>query len=111
MIVTIAIIALIAGFALALAAFGTCLLMGALELLRVSKEQMLTAVSERVRAERETASAKAEQAVIARAIESNSLPWFPKTDKLEARYENEAIDKMENPSFYADVVEGLGGTR
>lgn len=45
------------------------------------------------------------------AIESNSLPWYAKNDKLEARFEADALDKLDNPQVdYQDVVAGLGGT-
>lgn len=44
------------------------------------------------------------------AIETSSLPWFPKNDRLEARFEADAMDKMENPVVSWDSIPGLGGT-
>lgn len=64
--------------------------------------------SRRKLAEEDAKAARLEVKAAATAIETGSLPWFPKTEKLEARYENEALDRLENPSFYSDAVDGLG---
>jgi hypothetical protein len=42
------------------------------------------------------------------AIEANALPWVPKSELLEHRYENEALDKLENPSISWDTVPDIG---
>lgn len=110
-ILAITIAALIAGGAIGVGVLGGVLAILALELLKTAKEQMLTAVSHRVISEERARQAELASSAVAKAIETSALPWFPKTEKLEARYENEAIDRLENPSFYADVVDGLGGTK
>lgn len=108
----IAVLALIAGLSFGISVLGGALLVIAMSLLSTAKEQMLRQVEERIRAERQLAAVKEEQAEVARAIERNSLPWIAKSDKMEARYETEAMERLERPEFsYADVVEGLGGTR
>jgi len=97
-------VAFVAGVSLSVAGLMALLVVKATEVMDVS-------IKQKIEAEQAAADLRKEGARVNAAIEANSLPWIPKTDKLEARYENEAIDKMENPSFYQDVVEGLGGVR
>jgi len=112
--IVLAVLALIVGLSFGVAAFTLAL---AVMVNEVSKRQLETVKSElraenglRKLAETERDGLKAAIETQARAIESSALPWFPKTEKMEQRYENEAIDRMENPSFY-DSVDGLGSTR
>lgn len=113
-------LALLSGFALALCLAAICLAVIAVDTRNKQNEifdkryhQLANKAlleMERVRFEKERADvAEKKLEANVKAIEASSLPWFPKTDKLEARYENEAIDKLENPSFYAEDVPGLGG--
>ena len=104
-------LALLSGFSLALFVGAICLAVIAVDIKNTARDQMLTAVEQRVKAEKDAVAAVSASKAVTAAIEANSLPWFPKTDKLEARYENEAVDKMENPSYYSDMVDGLGGLR
>lgn len=114
-LVVVAVLALIAGVSFGVTAFGLAL---AVMVNEVSKRQ-IALVAEDLRIERrmhlaaqmERDGLKKSLDIQSAAIESSALPWYPKTEKMEKRYEDEAIDKMENPSFYADVVDGLGGTR
>jgi len=108
MIALVALVCLIAGASIGLTVFAFAFTVILLELLKTSKEQMLESVKQAKKAEIDAAELKAAQAAAVRAIEANSLPWIPKTDQMQAQYEAEAIDKMQNPNFYADVVDGLG---
>ena len=115
-------LALLSGFSLALFVGAICLAVVAVDLKNKQKEgiekyvktlelELSAQRSLRIMAETEASGLKKSIEMQSKAIEANSLPWFPKTDKLEARYENEAVDKMENPSYYSDMVDGLGGLR
>ena len=79
--------------------------------LELVKSELRAERSLRTMAEAETAGLKKSFEMQSQAIEQGALPWIAKNDKIEARYETEAIDRMENPSFYTDIVDGLGGTR
>lgn len=68
------------------------------------------AVQAKASAERRVAELEAQQLAATKAIEAGSLPWFPKNDKLEARFEADAIDRLDNPVVSWDTVPGLGGT-
>lgn len=61
-----------------------------------------------VQAEEELARLHSEGAAQVRAIEQGALPWVAKDEKLEARFESEALDNLDRP--WADNVSGLGGT-
>lgn len=98
----------LSGFSLALCLAAVSLAVIAVDTKQSAERLLLIQVAQTARAEKEAVAAKEERVALARAIESNSLPWFPKNEKLEARYENEALDRLENPSFYSDVVDGLG---
>ena len=104
----IALLALISGLLVGLSAFAVTLAVMLNELAKrqesLLREEIAISIARAV-----TAEAKA--SAVTSAIEGNALPWFPKSDKMDARYEREALDRMENPSFYADAVEGLGGVR
>ncbi len=45
------------------------------------------------------------------AIEANALPWVARNDTMEARFEAEAMDKLNNPQVSWDSIPGLGGTK
>lgn len=59
-------------------------------------------------AEKKAAALEAQIKATRDAIESNALPWVPKSELLEHRYENEALDKLENPSISWDTVPDIG---
>jgi hypothetical protein len=62
-------------------------------------------------AQEEASKIRDQMAAQNKAIEASALPWFAKNDKLEARFEADALDKLDNPEVsYQDVVSGLGGT-
>ena len=109
------ILALLVGAFAAFAALGLGLAIVYQDLARrqevILKTELRAEKGLRTLAEAETAGLRKAMDMQAEAIEKGALPWFAKSDKLEARYESEAIDRLENPSYYADVVDGLGGTR
>lgn len=108
-------LALLVGLSIGIAVFGLVLVAITVELknsaVRTLNDKWTVEAELRLLSDRRAELAESKLSANVRAIETNSLPWFPKNDKLEARYENEAVDKMENPSFYSDIVDGLGGLR
>lgn len=114
-LLSVAICALIAGVSVGLTAFAVAVALLTKDISekseRVVRHELAAERSLRILAETERDGLKKAVDMQAEAIEKGALPWFPKSERLEARYENEALDRMENPSFYADVVEGLGGTK
>ena len=58
-------------------------------------------------AETELHGLKTAVSMQAKAIEANALPWSAKNDKLESRYEQEALDATDRGQWQ-DVVDGLG---
>lgn len=109
------VLAMVVGVSFGLAAFGLAFAMLFQEILKrqesILKSELSSERSLRLMAQTEAEGIKKTWEAQSNAIEANALPWVAKNDRIEARYENEAIDRLENPSFYNDVVEGLGGTR
>lgn len=71
----------------------------------------MLAERKRAEAEERVADLEAQKDAAAKAIEASSLPWFPKNDRLEARFEADAIDQLDNPQVdWNDHVQGLGVT-
>ena len=64
----------------------------------------------RVSAERKVAELEAKAYAASKAIESSSLPWYPKSEQMEARFEADAMDKLNNPEISWDSIPGLGAT-
>ena len=112
-VLAVGLLALVAGASVAAAVLGVAIAVTVSECSKKAlehvKRELRIEGSRRVLAEMERDGLKKQLEMQSKAIESNALPWYPKTEKLEARYEIEAIDRMENPGFYNDVVEGLGG--
>lgn len=61
-------------------------------------------------AEKKAAFLEAKMASVKDSIEHNALPWVAKNDNLEARFEADAIDKLDNPVISWDSIPGLGRT-
>lgn len=109
-------LALLVGVSFGLTVFG---LSFALMIQEQSKRSGETLKSElqaerglRLMAETERDGLKRSFEMQSKAIEANALPWIAKNDRLEARFETEALDEMARPGYdYQDMVEGLGGTR
>lgn len=73
--------------------------------------ELLIQMDLKVLAEKRAVEAESRLKANVSAIEESALPWVAKNDRLEARFEADAIDEMENPHMSWDHVPGLGGLK
>ena len=106
-------LALISGLFIGLTAFATALAIIVAETSKriVSHHQSAAyfEMCRRLESERVEQELRAQMEKQAHAIEANALPWVAKNDKLEARYETEALERLERPEWnYSEMLDGLG---
>lgn len=76
--------------------------------LALQSERLDLEMDKRLISERKAAELEAKALASTKAIEASSLPWYPKNDQMEARFEADEMDKMNNPQVSWDTIPGLG---